>query len=267
MSDRWLIALDIDGTVLTEDGEITDAVLAEVARVRDAGHEVMLATGRSVAMTLPVLERLGLTSEFVVTANGAITLKRDADAPAGYRRENVETFDPTDALQKIARWLESAHFAVEDENGFYRYTGEFPEGSLGAAGERVEFEELFGHRATRLVVIAPETEEDEFIDTVERMGLHKVAYNIGWTNWLDIAPHGVTKAFALERVREALEIPRSQVVAIGDGRNDIEMLQWAAAEGGRGVAMGSAPPEVVEAGNEQTGSEYEDGVAQVLATL
>ena len=66
------------------------------------------------------------------------------------------------------------------------------------------------------------------------MGLHKVSYNVGWTAWLDIAPDGVNKATGLERVRDELGIPRSRVLAIGDGRNDIDMLEWAASAAGRG---------------------------------
>ena len=86
-SARWLIALDIDGTVLLEDGVMNASVVQAVGRVRDAGHEVMLATGRSVAMTLPILERLGIEPEYLVCSNGAITLKRDPAATLGYRRE------------------------------------------------------------------------------------------------------------------------------------------------------------------------------------
>ena len=51
--DRWLIALDIDGTVLLEGGAINDAVIKQVQRVRDLGHEVMLATGRSASSASP----------------------------------------------------------------------------------------------------------------------------------------------------------------------------------------------------------------------
>ncbi|MGV3712766.1 HAD hydrolase family protein, partial [Pseudolysinimonas sp.] len=57
-TERWLIALDVDGTVLQEDGTLTDATVAAVQAARDAGHEVMLSTGRSASMTLPVMERL-----------------------------------------------------------------------------------------------------------------------------------------------------------------------------------------------------------------
>jgi hydroxymethylpyrimidine pyrophosphatase-like HAD family hydrolase len=117
---RWLIALDIDGTVLREDGSMGDSVVQAVGHVRDLGHEVMLATGRSVAMTMPILERLGIEPEYVVCSNGAIILKRDRDATLGYSRFHVETFDPTEVLSTIRENLGNANFAVEDELGHYR---------------------------------------------------------------------------------------------------------------------------------------------------
>jgi len=266
VTERWLIALDIDGTVLREDGVINDSVTVAVQRVRDAGHEVMLATGRSVAMTMPILDRLGIAPQYVVCSNGAITLTRDPEAPTGYRRFHVETFDPSDVLTTIRSSLETANYAVEDEEGLYRYTGYFPDGTLGAISEKVDFAELMTTHATRVVVISPEHEIEEFLSVVERMGLHKVSYNVGWTAWLDIAPDGINKSTALERVREMLGIPRSRVMAVGDGRNDIEMLEWASAEG-RGVAMGQAPAEVVEVASEMTGTDLDDGVATLLANF
>jgi hydroxymethylpyrimidine pyrophosphatase-like HAD family hydrolase len=87
----WLIALDLDGTALHDDGSISDAVLAQVRRVDAAGHHVMLATGRSFAATVPVLERLGIALRFLVCSNGAITLHRER---SGYRRRWVESFEP-----------------------------------------------------------------------------------------------------------------------------------------------------------------------------
>jgi Cof subfamily protein (haloacid dehalogenase superfamily) len=263
-ADRWLIALDIDGTVLHEDGVLGDDVAAQVRRVRDLGHEVMIATGRSVAMTLPVLERLEIAPRYLVCSNGAITLERDPDAPTGYARRFVETFNPGEVLTTIKANLAEAHYAVEDETGLYRFTGFFPDGALGANSVKVEFDELSAHAATRVVVISPEHDIEDFLSVVSRMGLHKVSYNVGWTAWLDIAPDGVNKSTALERVRTRLDIPRSRVMAIGDGRNDIEMLEWASAEG-RGVAMGQAPAEVVAAASESTETDLNDGVARVLA--
>lgn len=266
VDERLLIALDIDGTVMREDGVITDSVIEEVQRVRDLGHEIMLSTGRSVSMTLPVLDRLQISPHYVVCSNGAVLLKRDADAPTGYARNHVESFDPSQVLTTIRGSLEQASFAVEDEAGVYRYTGFFPDSTLGVSSEKVQFDDLLGHRATRVVVISPEHAMEEFLSIVEQMGLHKVSYNVGWTAWLDIAPDGVNKATALERARTRLDIPRARVVAIGDGRNDIDMLKWASSEG-RGIAMGQAPDEVMAVASELAATDLDDGVARILRTL
>ena len=262
----WLIALDIDGTVLQEGGAISDEVIEQVQRVRDLGHKVMLATGRSASMTLPILDRLGIAPQYLVCSNGSITLRRNPDAPTGYEHAHVETFDASEVLTTISAALADASFAVEDETGFFRYTGYFPNSSLGALSQIVEFDELLGQQATRVVVISPEHAVEEFLGIVEQMGLHKVSYNVGWTAWLDIAPEGVNKATALERVRGWLGIPRSRVMAVGDGRNDIDMLTWAS-EQGRGVAMGQSPDEVLAVASERTGTDLDNGVASLLREM
>lgn len=262
----WLVALDIDGTTLHEDGTISEAVIRQIRRVSEAGHEIMLATGRSAAATLPVLDRLEITPRYVVCSNGAITLHRDPDAPMGYRREWVETFNPSEVLLSIRSHLKTARYAVEDEHGYYRYTEAFPDATIGIDSEHVEFDELLSRDATRVVVVSPDHDMDDFLAVVEQMGLNRVSYAIGWTAWLDIAPDGVNKATAMERVRAELGIPRSRVMAVGDGRNDIDMLLWAGAEG-RGVAMGQSPEDVLEAASELTVSVYDDGLAVVLSSL
>ena len=265
-ADRRLVALDIDGTVLTEDGTLNPPVRRAILAARDRGHEVMLATGRSAASTIPVAEAIGIEPDYLVCANGAVTLRRDADAPDGYRREFVETFDPTEVLGTIRGAMSDARYAVEDEEGFFRYTERFPAAAVGPAGEQVAYEDLLVVRATRVVVVSPSHATEEFLGAVERMGLQRVSYAIGWTAWLDIAPDGVNKATAMERVRAALDVPRDRVVAAGDGRNDIDLLQWAAAEG-VGAAMGQAPPEVQEVAGEVLPPVTADGLAVLLDRL
>ena len=261
---RWLVALDVDGTTMREDGVITDAVIAAVQEAEAAGHEVMLSTGRSESMTIPLLERLGIRSKYVVCANGALTLARRSDG--SYERVHVERFDPSEVLQVIHGALANAAFGVEDETGHFLLSGDFPDDTMTVSGEHVPFEQLLGTEATRVVVISPGHDTEDFLQVVERMGLSKVSYSVGWTSWLDIAPEGVTKATAMERVREWLDIPRSRVFAAGDGRNDIDMLRWASTSG-RGIVMGQAPDDVVDAGNELTGGIADDGLAAALDSL
>lgn len=261
----WLVALDLDGTALHEDGSISNAVIEQVHRLDAGGHQVVITTGRSSSTTIPVLEQLGITPRFLVCSNGAVTLQHDPEEPSGYRREWVESFDPTDVLRTIRAHLGNARFAVEDEHGGYRHTEPIPDATIGDS-EHVGFDELLNRPATRVVVMSPNQNMEDFLAVVERMGLHRASCAIGGTAWLNISADGVNKATAVERVRIELGIPRDRVMAVADGRNDIDLLCWAS-ESGRGVAMGQSLAEVIEAASEVTGTVHEDGLAQVLATL
>jgi HAD superfamily hydrolase (TIGR01484 family) len=263
--EPWLVALDVDGTIMHEDESIDQRVADSIIAARERGHEVTLATGRSWATTAPVLERLGLRPEYVVCANGAITLQRDDEASSGYTQVHVETFDPSAVLERIRAFLPSGRFMVEAPDGFRLYTEGMSDWNLDNAREAT-FDELLNHRATRVVVISPDHQLEEFLQIVEDMGLHKVSYAIGWTAWLDIAPDGVNKATALERVRGWLDVPLDRVIAVGDGRNDIDMFTWAGAAG-RSVAMGQAPPEVRAAAHEAAADVDHAGLAAVLDSL
>ena len=70
----------------------------------------------------------------------------------------------------------------------------------------------------------------------------------------------------MERVCTELAVPRERVMAVADGRNDIEVFAWAT-QHGRGVAMGNSPADVLDAAGEITGSVQDASLAEVLATL
>ncbi len=273
IEQRHLIALDLDGTVLhhgftgagddPESGHIDPELGDAIRSLHEAGHEVVIATGRSVDATLPIVEKLRIRPEWVVAANGAVTLRRDPLAHRAYRREYVEAFDPSDALVKIRTQLLTARFAVELADGGFLYTDTIPAGTLPSQQRRVRFEELLGVQASRVVVVSPDHRLEEFLDAVETLGLTHVSYAVGSTSWLDIAPDGVTKASALEVVAEKAGIDDSRVFAAGDGRNDIDMLRWAARRGDS-VAMGQAVPEVQAAAGRVTGTIEEVGLLTAL---
>jgi len=121
----------------------------------------------------------------------------------------------------------------------------------------------FAQPATRVVVRSPEHTPEDFLELVERLGLHGGSYTVGWTAWLDIAPEGVSKAHGLQFVTSSLGVDAADVLAVGDGRNDLEMFAWA----GRAVAMGQAPDQVRDAADEVCADVYADGLADVLERL
>jgi Cof subfamily protein (haloacid dehalogenase superfamily) len=263
--DRWLIAIDIDGTLVTDDGFLSDAVVKQVARVRSLGHEIVVATGRSAANAFPVIKDIGISTGYAVCSNGAVTIELHESHERGFKAHEVITFDPKPVLTELISALPNAHFAVEDVDGTYRYHREFPAYALGDLNHETPLADLTAHPVSRVVVLSPEHDAEEFGSMIDRLGLHSVSYAIGYTAWLDIAPSGVSKASALEKQRAELGIKPSQVITIGDGRNDIQMFEWARELGGYAFAMGQAPEEVKEAATAVTGSVEDDGVAEVLA--
>lgn len=265
--DRWLIGIDIDGTMVHDNGFLSDAVVEQVERVRSLGHEVVVATGRSAANAFPVIKDVGIKNGFAVCSNGAVTIEVDHSHDRGFKTHEVITFDPKPVLTRLISSLPNAHFAVEDVDGSYRFHREFPVYALGDLNHETPLEELTSHPVSRVVVLSPEHDAEEFGNMIDELGLHSVTYAIGYTAWLDIAPSGVSKASALEKQRIELEINPSQVITIGDGRNDIQMFEWAKSLGGYAFAMGQAPEEVKLAATAVTASVEDDGVAQVLAEL
>ncbi len=258
-----LIALDIDGTILTHSGDLSPRVEEAIRARVEAGDHVVLATGRSVVATMPVTRRLGLDHGYAVCSNGAVTLRVDPCRAEGYEVIEKVTFDPRRVLTLLRAELPEALVAVEHFGVGYLVSGRFPEGELGGPQQVVSWEELLSQRVTRVTLRMLDTDQDEFMAHVESIGLHDVSYAIGWTAWLDINPEGVSKGSALELLRRKLVIEPADTIAVGDQQNDLQMLHWAA----RGVAMGNAPDEVKAVANEITDSVDDDGLAVVLDSL
>jgi Cof subfamily protein (haloacid dehalogenase superfamily) len=265
-STRMLIALDVDGTVILEDESLSPGIVDAVAHARRAGHEVLLATGRSWEGTRGILAALDLSPEYVVCSNGAVVMRRTDEGLAAYERFHTETFDPAQVLGMLRENVPDAHYMVERADGHRLYTGTMDDWNLADA-QQVTFDELGVQPVSRVVVVSPGHTEQDFIELVHRIGLNQVSYAIGWTAWLDIAPMGVDKASGLERVREWLGIERDRLLVIGDGRNDLGMFRWALEHGGRAVAMAQGPKEVRDAAGETTLSVADGGAAAVLGAL
>lgn len=250
-----MVALDIDGTLVDHEGVLPHEVRRSVRRVVDAGVPVVLTTGRSWHATRPVFEQLGLPQGPAIASNGAVTVSFPP-----FQLEQVITFNPAEVIDKVLQEHPTAALAAEVIGQGYRVTRQFPDGDLSGDIVQVSVDDLAGSDVTRIVVRDPHSSDTEFIRLAERLGLHGVSYSVGWSAWLDIAPEGVTKASALADVVAGLGFRAGDVLAIGDGRNDIEMLTWA----GRGVAVGDACAEVRQVADAVTGTFAEHGTAREL---
>jgi HAD superfamily hydrolase (TIGR01484 family) len=264
-SPSWrprLVALDIDGTLLkwiegagqTQE-HVAPAVHEAVRRAHDAGAYIVLASGRSphgMTTIADLLDLEGGEPAWVVASNGAVVFRYP---PLEVVHE--ETFDARPAVEAILREHPGVLVAVEERGVGYRVNRPFPAGELSGDMVITDVADLVAQHVSRVIIRDPDSTAEDFLDLAGRLGLHGTDYVVGWTAWLDLAPVGVSKASGLAHVAERLGLDAADVLAIGDGRNDIEMLQWA----GRGVAMGQAVEPVIAAADDVTGTVYEDGAA------
>lgn len=262
-----LVALDIDGTLFANvpstgavEEVVSPAVYDAVQRVVDAGAHVVLSTGRSTFGITHVLRQLDLPRDggrqLTVASNGSVIFSYP---PVEVLR--ATTFDASQIVRMLVEHVPEAMVAVEEVGVGYRINRHFPDGEITGRMTLQTVDELVAEPVTRVIIRDPHSSEEEFVELAEKLGLQGTNYFIGWTAWLDLAPEGVSKASALAEVADRLGVDRSDVLAIGDGRNDVEMIKWA----GRGVAMGQAPLEVQEAADDVTETVQNDGVAFELS--
>ena len=111
--------------------------------------------------------------------------------------------------------------------------------------------------------VAGDLRPEEMLDLLASSGLTSYHATTSGAPFLEISGPGVTKASGVARLAGHLGIEPHEVLAIGDARNDVELLEWS----GIGVAMGNAVAEAVAAADHTTASNSEDGFAQAIERL
>lgn len=250
-----LVALDVDGTLVDHDMVMPESVRSAVARVVQAGCPIAIATGRGWHGAQPIADTLGLPAGKHVCSNGAVVVASPSNEVV-----HAITFDPREVIESVSRLAPDARIAIEEIGVGYRLNALFPDGDLDGRMTLQSLDELAAQPVTRIIIRDPQASDEDFERLARQLGLHGVSYFIGWSAWLDIAPDGVNKATGLQTLCDELGIEPGDVLALGDGRNDIEMLRWA----GRGVALGDAVDEVKDAADHVTGLFADDGTALEL---
>jgi hydroxymethylpyrimidine pyrophosphatase-like HAD family hydrolase len=255
---RRLVALDIDGTLVGRDGKVPTGTVDALDLVRAAGHEVVLATGRSLAGLLPIATRLGLTQGYAVCSNGSMTVRLNPQAPSGYVIDDAREFAPGPVIRQALARVPDARVGVEEVGWGWRVNAQFDPELLNGEQKLVPVTEMAAAPATRLALYAPTMSSHS-----AALAATGVTVTPAGPNWLDVVGAATSKATALERIRRQLRVSPAATVAVGDGINDVEMLAWA----GRGVAMGHAPAGVRNAADETTGTIDQHGAVTVLRSL
>ena len=258
-----LVISDIDGTLVTGTGIISPATRREITRILAAGVHFGVASGRPTPRVRDVLEGLGVTIP-IISSNGAII--EDLATGEIVHSRHLEHELARQALAIIAGYNIRCSF-IDTATGWWYWTGTrgLPNrlALLVAELEAPRIDDLdqffAGAPVVRKIVVGGDEPELARLEAAVVL-LDGVFVTSSWQGNREILVAGADKANAAKILAARLDIDSEQVLAIGDHRNDLELITWA----GIGVAMGNAEPELKAVADWITASNEDDGVALAL---
>lgn len=284
-----LIAMDMDGTLLKSDNTIDEHTKAVLMDVQQRGVRLVLASGRSYNKLMKYAKELKMDQYggYLIEVNGLALydLKQQ-------KRDVKEGLDLQD-IQEIFHFGEPYELemqAIFDDGMFihiperllpakiaYRKEHHLPEDypwTRGALPFRYMHDNREGYpkqtyihnieeinRSVNKICYAAEKEEiDHFLEALRNRYENRFWIGRTTTNWLEIMPKHITKGNALSALAQTLHIDMNEILAFGDGENDIEMLQSVT----YGIAMDNALDNVKAVAYDITAHHNDEGIAKAI---
>ena len=256
-----LVAIDLDGTLLLDDGVLSVRSAEAVAAAVDAGVRVVICTGRSPSSASYVYNALGLDT-YMVAHNGALVLHPRRGEVLQHHTLPAEL---AQAVVRIARSI-SPELSMGVEIGDKTVIGRRGGGLAvdptikDVSQQRSKLEDALREPVTKVMMTAP----PQVLGDVQ-LALHhhlgdRISFALSHMNLLQVVEGRVNKAEALTRVAARYGVMPAEVMAIGDAPNDREMMDWA----GLSVAVGNAWPEIANRAHFTVPTNEQDGVAIAL---
>lgn len=254
--DKKLIALDLDGTLLNSDGIVSDATKLHLQKLKEKGHIITISTGRILNRALVGTDGAEFAN-YIVSDAGAAVFK-NYERNKEWEEVYVETL-PKDIVQNIASYYNKDKFvsvSILDRNRIHYYDG------------TINIIEIL-ERVSEITHVTVDFLNNEF--TKEYLELFKAKFpnleiemmqdSFGDKKWLDILQKDIEKYKGIAKVAKLEGISNENIIAFGDGLNDVAMLKKC----GVGVAMKNALPEVKEQADYITSrTNNENGVVEFL---
>lgn len=259
-----ILAFDIDGTLTNQKKEITPATKSAIARAKELGTIIVIASGRPIQGIRPLAKELGLyeSGGYILALNGGMvvscqdeTVIHNSKIPMEYYRE---IYDLAKANQVNLMTYEGDAIVSEDITNEYL---EIEARINGLDKKQVHHLcEFLDYEVNKFLMLGEgsylaEVEKKVYKALSDRMDVYRSE-----PFFLEVLPKNVHKGKALEKLLESLGLDREDLMAFGDGFNDLTMIEYA----GMGVAMSNGNEMVKAKADLIAPSNEEDGVAQIL---
>jgi hypothetical protein len=259
-----LIAIDLDGTLLTSRKEISRVTSAILTEAVADGVSVVLATARPPRSVLPFHKLLKLQTP-MINYNGALVYQPLEHRVVLHRplsgkiaRQVARLARETDPGVLISAEIMDKWFTDHYDPAYETETSKLHDpDSVGP------LESFLSGPVTKLLFLGPEKTVTDLHREIHQRFAHQVATVQTEDNLLQVMHATASKVSALRTVAAELQVPQHRVMAIGDNANDLGMLQWAAV----GVAMANAPEAVRRAADYVTDDNDADGVASAIRRI
>lgn len=257
-----LVAFDIDGTLLGSDRQLQPGTRLGLEAIREAGAQIMLASGRPIPGLKQLAEKLEIGEDLILAgmngsiivdkASGEVIARREIDAQTA--QEIIDHVLSRGLIVMIP--LGEELFASEPEHPQVRHEAEGNALSIRPLPQVADLPEP----ATKLLFTGERPELLELQKELDRDFADRAECTFSSPIYFEATARGVDKSSAITDYCAAKGIPLEAVMAFGDNGNDITMLSAA----GLGVAMGNGIPEAKEAADVVTATNDDEGIARIL---
>lgn len=263
MNKYKLIAVDMDDTLLDNKLRISERSIEAVRKVRASGINITLATGRMFCSVKPYAEQLGINLP-LITYQGALV--KNALSEEVLLHKAVPLNLARQVITSVKEYGYHINVYINDKLYVEKIT---PEGEhyseicgieLNAVGDLLGF---LQHPPTKVLIISSEEKIDQLQNDMKPIYGEQLHITKSKPHFLEFSHPEATKGHALAMLANYFGVQREQVMAIGDGYNDVEMLEFA----GMGVVVGNARDEIKALADYVAPSNEEEGVAEVLEKL
>jgi len=255
-----LLAVDLDGTLLTSTRTIPQGVLEAVAAAQAQGVLVTVATGRIWPSAEPYIRRVGADPPAILYNGGLVydfrsgVILRRVTLPYDHARAVLERLTTFPQVQPLLYVDDQVYVGRANAlSDYYRRKNGIP---VVEVGDLLAF---LPRDTMKILIVGTRTALDTVYDAIAALPL-PIHFVFSEETYLEVLPPRNSKGAALKLIARTLQIPAAAIVAVGDNLNDLEMLEFA----GVGVAMANADEALQRHADYVTRSNDEEGVRDVI---